>query len=66
MEQVRNEHYLAFCKHLPICDIGLGTKVLYEIQPHYDNNPKLEILIKKLQMLVYFIVNKEQKAYWLR
>jgi hypothetical protein len=28
MEQVRKEHYLAFCKHLLVCDPGLGTKFL--------------------------------------
>jgi hypothetical protein len=31
MEQVRKDHYLAFCKHLPICDPSLGTCFLREI-----------------------------------
>jgi hypothetical protein len=44
---VRKEHYLAFCKHLPVCDMGFGTKFVQEIQAHYDNNPKLEMLIEK-------------------
>jgi hypothetical protein len=28
MEQVRKEHYLAFCKYFPICDLGLGIEFL--------------------------------------
>jgi hypothetical protein len=27
MKQVRKEHYLTFCKHLPICDL-FGIKIL--------------------------------------
>ncbi len=37
---MKKEHYLAFCKHLHVCDLGFRTKVLQEIQAHYDNNPK--------------------------
>jgi hypothetical protein len=28
MEQVRKEHYLAFCKHLLVCDLGFGIEHL--------------------------------------
>jgi hypothetical protein len=28
MEQVKKEHYSTFCKHLLICDLGLGIKYL--------------------------------------
>jgi hypothetical protein len=47
MEQVRKEHYLAFYKHMTICDHALGPKFLQEIQAHY-NNLELEMLTKKL------------------
>jgi hypothetical protein len=66
MEHVRKEHYLTFCKHLPICDPGLGAKFLQEIWALYDNNLEPEMLTEKLQMLVYSFVNKEQKVSWLR
>jgi putative hemolysin len=48
MEQVRKDHYSAFCKHLLVCDLSLGVDFLKEIQVHYDMNSKLEMLIKKL------------------
>jgi hypothetical protein len=48
MEQVKKEHYLAFCKHLLVCDLVLGLKFLQEIQARYDNNLELEMHIKKL------------------
>ncbi len=48
MEQVKNNHYSAFCKHLPICDPFLGVDFLKEIQVHYDMNLVLEMLIEKL------------------
>jgi hypothetical protein len=57
---------LTFCKHLPVCNPSLGIKLLQEIQAHYDNNPKLEMLIEKLQMLMYSFMNKEYKVFWLR
>jgi hypothetical protein len=66
MEQVRKEHYLTFYKHLLDCDIAFGLEFLWEIQTHYDNNPKLEMLTKKLQMFTYFSMSKEQKVIWLR
>jgi hypothetical protein len=53
MEQMRKEHYLTFCKHLLDCDLAFELKFLQEIQAHYDNNPKLEMLIEKLWMFVY-------------
>jgi len=31
MEHVGKDHYLAFCKHLPICDPSLGVDFLKEI-----------------------------------
>jgi hypothetical protein len=31
MELVRKEHYSAFYKHLPICDLALGPNFLKEI-----------------------------------
>ncbi len=31
MEQMRKEHYLAFCKHLHVCNPSLGIKFLQEI-----------------------------------
>jgi hypothetical protein len=65
MEQVKKEHYLTFYKHLLVCDWSMGSGFLLEIQTHYDN-PKLEMLIVKLQMLVYSSMNKEQKVSWLR
>ncbi len=46
MEQVKKEHYLAFCKYLFVCDLALGLKFLQEIQTHYDNNLELEMLTK--------------------
>ncbi len=66
MEQVRKEHYLAFCKHLHVCDMGFGIKFVQEIQAHYDNNPKLEMLIEKIQMLMYSTISKEYKVSWLK
>ncbi len=48
MDQVRKGHYLVFCKHLHVCDLGLGIKFLLEIQTHHDNNPKVEMFIEKL------------------
>ncbi len=66
MEQVRKEHYSTFCKHSPICDPGLGLEFLEEIQAHYDNNSKLKMFTKKLQMFVYSSMSKEQKVPWLR
>ncbi len=66
MEQVRKKHYLTFYKHLPNCDLAFELEFLWEIQTHYDNNPKLEMFIKKLQMFTYFSINKEQQVIWLR
>jgi hypothetical protein len=31
MDEVRKDHYLAFYKHLPICDTSLGLDFLKEI-----------------------------------
>jgi hypothetical protein len=59
MEYVRKEHYSAFYKHFHICDHTLGPEFLQKIQAHYDNNLMLKMLIEKLQILIYFFVNKE-------
>jgi hypothetical protein len=40
MEQVRKDHYLAFCKHLLVCDPTLGPNFLKEIQVQYDMSSK--------------------------
>jgi hypothetical protein len=66
MEQVRKDHYLAFCKHLPICDPFLGVNFLREIQVHYDMNSKLKMLTKKFQMFAYSCVSAKQKFLWLK
>lgn len=51
MELVQNEHYFAFCKHLPVCDLTLGLDFFKEIQVHYGMNSELEMLTEKFQML---------------
>jgi hypothetical protein len=66
MEHVRKELYSIFYKHFPICDLGLWTELLQEIQAHYDNNLEPKMLIEKLQMLVYSFVSKEHKVSWLQ
>jgi hypothetical protein len=48
MEQVRKDHYSAFCRHLLVCDISMGSNFLKEIHVHYDMNLELEMLIEKL------------------
>jgi len=63
---VIKEHYSTFCKHFPVFDPTFGPKFLQEIQARYDNNPVPEMLIEKLQMLIYFFVNKEQIIAWLK
>jgi hypothetical protein len=66
MEQMRKDHYLAFCKHLPVCDPSLGVDLLKEIHVHYDMNSERKILIEKLQMLTYSFVSTKQKLSWLK
>jgi hypothetical protein len=66
MEQVKKDHYSAFCKHLPICDPSLGVDLLREIHVLYDMNLKLEMLIEKLQMFAYSCVSVKHKLLWLR
>jgi len=53
------DHYLAFYKHLPICDLFLGSDFLKKIQVHYDMNLELETLTKKLQMFTYSCILTE-------
>ncbi len=45
MKQVMKDHYLAFCKHLLVCDPSMGADFLNEIQVHYDMNLEPEMLI---------------------
>ncbi len=49
IKQVKKDHYFAFCKHLPMCDLAFALDFLKEIQVHYDMNSKLEKLLEKLQ-----------------
>jgi hypothetical protein len=46
MEQVRKDHYLAFCKHSPIRDPSLGVNFLRELQVPYEMNLELKMLIE--------------------
>jgi hypothetical protein len=32
MDQVKKDHYLAFYKHFPICDLSIGPYFLKEIR----------------------------------
>ncbi len=59
MDKVKKDHYFAFYKHLHVCDPTLGPNFLKEIQVHYDMNFELEMLVEKLQMLVYSCVSRE-------
>jgi hypothetical protein len=61
MEQVCKDHYFEFCKHLPVCDLGLGPNFLKEIHTHYDMHFKSKMFMKKLQMLTYSYVSPDQK-----
>ncbi len=61
MEQVHKDHYFVFCKHLSMCDPTWGLGFLKEIQTHYNMNSKPEMLIKKLQLMVYLCVSSNQK-----
>jgi hypothetical protein len=55
-----------FHKRLPICDPTLGIEFLQQIQVHYNINLNPEMMIEKLQLLVFSQVNNEQKVYWLK
>jgi hypothetical protein len=66
MEQVRKDHYSAFCKHLPICDPSLGPNFLKEIQVHYHMNSKLKMLTKKFQMFTYSYILAKKMFLWLK
>jgi hypothetical protein len=48
----RKEHMIAFHKRLLVCDPSLGPEFLHKVEIHYNMNPKLEMLSKKLQMYV--------------
>jgi hypothetical protein len=43
---------IAFHKRLLVCDPSLGPEFLHKVEIHYNMNPKLEMLSKKLQMYV--------------
>jgi hypothetical protein len=66
MDAVRKEHMTTFHKWLHVCDPSLNPKFLQEVQIHYDMNPKLEMLTKKLQMFVSACVTMDQKTIWLK
>jgi hypothetical protein len=48
MEQVRKNHYSAFCKHLLMCNLAFGIDFQMDIQVHYDMKFELKMLTKKL------------------
>jgi hypothetical protein len=66
MDAVKKEHITPFNKHLPICDPTFRIEFLWQIQFHYDLNPKLEMLMEKVQMLVFSNVSSEQKVNLLK
>ncbi len=59
MEQVKKDHYFAFCKHLSVCNLAFSTNFFKEIQVHYDMNSELEMFIEKLHMPAYMCVSRE-------
>jgi len=48
--------------HNPI----IGNKFLKQVQMHYDMSFELEVLTKKIQMLVASCVSNEQKVKWFK
>jgi hypothetical protein len=59
MEEVCKDHYFAFYKHFPMCDLALGPIFLKEIQIHYDMNSNPKMLMEKLQMFVSSYVSSK-------
>ncbi len=47
MEQVRKDHYSAFCKNLFMCEPAFGIDFQMDIQVHYDMNFESKMLTKK-------------------
>jgi hypothetical protein len=66
METIQKEQMTTFHKILPICDPALGLEFLQLIQVHHNMNPDLEMMIKKLQLLVSSQMSNEQKVSWLK
>jgi len=66
MESVRKEHTTSFHKRLLVCDLTLGFEFLQQVQVHYNMNLDLEMMIEKLQLLVFSQVSNEQKVSWLK
>jgi hypothetical protein len=66
MESVRKEHMTTFHKRLPICDLSLGVEFLQQVQVHYNMNFDPEMMIEKLQLLVFSQVSNDQKVFWLK
>ncbi len=65
MDAIRKEHMIVFHKQLLVCDPSLGLDFLHKVQIHYDMNSKLEMLIKKLQMLVSACVTTKYNFFGL-
>jgi hypothetical protein len=53
MEQLCNDHYSTFCKHLHVCDLAFGPSFFKEIQTHYDMTPSLGNILNQLSCLKY-------------
>jgi hypothetical protein len=66
MDQVMKDNFNAFVKHLLVYDPILGEEFLEHVQMHYDMSSKLEMLTKKLQMLVTSYVSSKKKVKWLK
>jgi hypothetical protein len=66
MESVQKERMIMFHKRLHVCDPTLDVEFLQQVQVHYNMNLDLEMMIEKLQLLVYSQVNNEKKVYWLK
>ncbi len=64
METIQKEHMTTFHKRLLVCDASLGLKFLQQVQVHYNMNPVLEMMMKKLQFLVSSQVSNEEKVFW--
>ncbi len=52
MQCVRKEHMTTFQKRLHVCDPSFGPIFFQQVQVHYNMNPYLEMMTKKLQLLV--------------
>ncbi len=66
MEVYCKEHIIMFHKCSHVCDPTLDIKFLHHVQVHHNMNSKPEILMEKLQMLVFAFVSNEPKVHWLK